>query len=106
MKTRASFPLTLIVLIWGSLFLGTAASQGKLEKELVVRTEAHQELCMMLKKEFEKLHPGTEVIITNMDSSVSFKKSFSEMPNPQADILTTKTYFFIQGIIELIRYCF
>lgn len=100
MKTKATFSLTVIILIWGSLFVGTASSQGKLEKELIVRSEAHQELCMMLKKEFEKLHPGTEVIITNMDSSVSFKKSFSEMPNPQADILTTKKYFFIQGLAD------
>jgi len=103
MKTRATILWILFVAMTvfvGSVFVGVASAQGKLEKELIVRSEAHQELCMTLKKEFEKLHPGTEVIITNMDSSVSFKKSFSEMPNPQADILTTKKYFFILGLAD------
>ncbi len=100
MKTKTTIFFAAMVLMWTSLFVGAASAQGKLEKELVVRSEAHEELLLMLKKEFQKLHPETEVIITNMDSSVSYKKSFSEMPNPQADILTTKKYFFIQGLAE------
>ena len=100
MKTRATIFFAAMAMILGFMSVGTALAQGKLEKELVVRSEGHEELLLMLKKEFQKLHPETDVIITNMDSSVSYKKSFSEMPNPQADILTTKKYFFIQGLAD------
>lgn len=81
-------------------FIGAVAAEEKLESELIVRTEAHQELAMKLEQEFEKLHPETDVIITEMGSSTSYKKSFAEMPNPQADILTTKKYYFILGLSE------
>lgn len=103
MKVRTGILLILFVAITvgiGSVSVRTVSAQDKLEKLLIVRTEAHQELAMMLKKEFEKIYPATEVVITNMNSSVSYKKSFSEMPNPQADILTTKKYFFIQGLAD------
>jgi iron(III) transport system substrate-binding protein len=100
MKAKTTLLLAAMTLVWGAIFVGPASAQGKLEKELIVRTAANVELLTMMKKEFEKLHPETQVTITNMDSSVSFKKSFSEMPNPQADILMTKKYLFIQGLVD------
>jgi len=78
--------------------MGGTLYAAKLENKLVVRTEADATLASMLEKSFEQKYPGTDVIITTMGSGESFVKSFAEFPNPQADILTTKIYYFIKGI--------
>lgn len=94
--------ITALIVLVGIIAVFTApiGAQDKLENELVVRTEAHEELALWLEKEFEKRHPETDVIIVNMGSSTSYNKSFAEMPNSQADILTTKKYYFILGLEE------
>ncbi len=100
MKTKVIALFFVLLGITVILSGGLVSAEEKLESELIVRTEAHEELAMQLGEEFEKLHPETDVIIVNMGSSTSYKKSFAEMPNPQADILTTKKYYFILGLSE------
>lgn len=79
-------------------FLGAQGISAELEKELVVRTSADAEQANALKALFEKKHPGTKVIMAvAMGSAKSFTKCFTELPNPQADILTSKTWYFIRG---------
>lgn len=78
-----------------------APAAEKLESELIVRTEADVKTISGLAKMFEAKYPATKVIYTaSMPSSESFVKSFNEMPNPQADILTTKAFFFIKGVSD------
>jgi len=89
----------IVLVIIGLLFMmGETLYADNLEKEVVVRTEADATLASMLEKAFEQKHPGVDAVVITMGSSDSFVKSFSEFPNVQADILTTKKYYFIKGI--------
>lgn len=89
------------LVVSGALMTGGGGSEaaGQLESQLIVRTEADVKTISGLAKMFEAKYPGTKVIYTaSMPSSESFVKSFNEMPNPQADILTTKAFLFIKGV--------
>jgi iron(III) transport system substrate-binding protein len=91
--------MTLSLAIFSVAFLSAQALPAGLENELVVRSEADETTANGLKTLFEKKYPGTKVIMASaMPSAQSYMKSFSELPSPQADILTTKTYYFIRGI--------
>lgn len=99
MTARKTFAITLCAAALAVTLSGPGAARAaEIEKELVVRTEADKTTISGLVALFEKKYPGTKVIWTTMGSSESLVKSFREMPNPQADILTTKAFLMIKGI--------
>ncbi|MEM8572904.1 MAG: hypothetical protein AAGG56_18705, partial [Pseudomonadota bacterium] len=70
---------------------------AEIEDSLVIRTDADDEVMSYLVEVFEEKYPGVNVSYTTMNSMESLVKSFNEMPNPQADILTTKAHLLIKG---------
>ena len=91
--------VALLAMLAAVCLLGASglAYAEQLESELVVRTEADEQIIGHLAKTFEKKHPGTKVVYSTLGSMESLVKSFREMPNPQADILTTKAHLLIKG---------
>jgi iron(III) transport system substrate-binding protein len=80
----------------------TNAISANLEKELVIRADMDEAMAKGLVELFEAKYPNTKVIMaSDMPSAQSYMKSFSEMPNPQADILHTKIEFFSMGNKEV-----
>ena len=101
-RVRPNMLLSLLAMACLLVISGLAFAQD-LESELVVRTEADEQTISYLAKTFEEKHPGTKVIYTSMGSMESLVKSFREMPNPQADILTTKAHLLIKGNMDSMK---
>lgn len=93
--------LQLLVLCLALVGVSTqAALAAELESEVVIRTDADEGLISGLARRFEAKHPGTKVVYAAMDASDILVKTFREMPNPQADVLATKTWLILKGITD------
>jgi len=103
MKLKKNGLLIFLVIIGLMFMMVEAIYAADLENKVVVRTEADATLASMLEKSFEQKYPGVDAVIITMGSSDSFVKSFTEFPNVQADILTTKKYYFIKGIKDSMK---
>lgn len=98
-RLNAAVALGFLCLVPGPVSAQAGPAAG-LEAELVVRTEADEALISGLKRRFEAMYPGTKVVYSSMDSSEILVKTFREMPRPQADIVTTKTFLVLKGITD------
>lgn len=96
---RPTYAVAIVCLVLAALYT-QAARASDIESELVVRTEADEALIAALARRFETKHPGTKVVYAAMDSSDILVKTFREMPNPQTDVLTTKTWLVLKGITD------